>query len=306
MLKPKFRLLLQEESNTFGRFVFEPLEIGFGHTIGTALRRVLYNYLAGASITNIKIDGVKHQFTSLDGLSQDIVELILNIKKIRVKYTGDKPATMSLSVKGPREIMAGDIEPDSGVEIANPDLVIATLGKDAKLNIDFTVESGLGYSPAEERKSDTLGVIPIDAQFSPVVRVNYTVAATRVGRVTNFDKLILEVTTDGTVTPDQAIKDAAQVLVNYFAQVVSPTDNGVIDETPSVMPQSNNDAMRLTVEELDLPTRIANALRKGGFETVADLVRTPKKEIAKIKNLGSKSVKIIEAALREKDIDLTD
>jgi DNA-directed RNA polymerase subunit alpha len=305
MVTPKFKFIAQEESANFGRFALEPLEIGFGHTLGTALRRVLYTSLSGSSITSVKIDSVKHQFSTLSGLTEDIVDLILNIKQIKVRYNGDKPATMTLSAKGPGEVKASAIDAGSEIEIANPELVLATLSKEGKLEIEFTVEKGLGYSPAEERKTDVLGVIPVDATFSPVIRVNYSVVSTRVGRVTNFDKLILEVTTNGTISPSQAIKNASSVLVNFFGQIVSPSQE-LSGEEKVEIPASSNDMMRLTVEELDLPTRIANALRKGGFETVSDLLKTPKKEIAKVKNLGSKSVKIIEAALRDKDIELTD
>ena len=305
MVVPRFRFVAQEESPTFGHFILEPLEIGFGHTLGNSLRRVLYTSLSGSAITSIKIDGAKHQFSAHPGLKEDIVELILNIKQIRVRYQGDSPATMSLSVKGPKEVKAKDIETSNGIEITSPEQLLGNLAKDAKLNIEFTVEKGLGYSPAEDRKSDSLGVIPVDAKYGPVIMVNYSVAATRVGRVTNFDKLILEVTTDGTITPSQAVKDASQILVNFFNQIITPTAEPSSDVKDDSL-LLKNDSYRLTVEELDLPTRIANALRKGGFEIVSDLVKSPKKEIAKVKNLGVKSVKIIEAALREKGIELTE
>lgn len=304
MVTPKFRFNTIEETATTGKFALEPLEIGFGHTLGTALRRVLYTSLSGSAITMVKIDGVRHQFSTLSGMSQDIVDLILNIKQIRIKSDSDKPITMTLSAKGPGEVKASEIEVSDGAKIANPDLVLAMLGKDAKLNVEFTVEKGLGYSPAEDRKTDTLGVIPVDAKFSPVIKVNYNVMSTRVGRVTNFDKLVLDVTTDGTVSPTQAVKDAASVLVGFFGRVVTPVVEEMDESGETV--SGNQDILRLTVEELDLPTRIANALRKGGFETVSDLVRTPRKEIARVKNLGSKSVKVIEAALREKGVELTD
>ncbi len=304
MIKPRFKTAIQDETDNFARVIFEPLEIGFGHTLATSLRRVLYTSLEGAAVTFLKIEGVRHQFSTLPGLKEDIVELILNVKQIRIRYTGDKPATMSLSVKGPKEIKAGDIETPAGVEIINPELIIAHLDREGKLNVEFTVESGLGYSPAEERKTGSLGLIPVDAKFSPVVLVNYTVGTTRVGRMTNLDKLVLEVTTDGTIGPVEAVRKSAQVLVDFFNQVINPVEIPAEENNVSASPV--NDTFRLTVEELDLPTRIANALRKGGFENVSDIIRTPKKDIAKVKNLGTKSVKIIEAALREKSIELTD
>lgn len=302
MIRPRFGYKAEEESATFGRFVLEPLEIGFGHTMGTALRRVLYTSLTGSSITSVKIDGVKHQFATLAGMPEDVVELILNIKKIAVRYKGEGPATMTLSTKGPREVKASEIEVSDGIEIVNPDFVLANLNKDGRLEIEFTVETGRGYSPADERKTDTIGVIPVDAKFTPVTKVNYTVMSTRVGRVTNYDKLVLEVTTDGTVSPSEAVKEAATVLVNFFNQIVSPVEEKAEEAVTSAA--AANDTLRLTVEELDLPTRIANALRKGGFETVADLIKSTKGEIAKVKNLGIKSVKIIEVALKEKGLEL--
>lgn len=302
MTSPIFQIKAQKKGKEEGVFVLEPLEAGFGYTLGNALRRVLLTRLPGAAVTKVKIAGVKHQFTTIPGLKEDVVELILNIKKIRISYGGDKPAKLTLEAVGPGEIKAGKVKAPAGVEIANKDLVLGTLtDKKSKLRMEMTAEKGLGYSPFEERESDTLGVIPIDAIFSPVIKVNYRVEATRVGRMTNYDKLILEVVTDGTISPFQAVKEAAKILVSYFGQIVEPKIPKAKEEKEKkVKPE----VLRLTVEELNLPTRIVNALEKSGYKTVADLVSAKRKEVAGVKNLGEKSIKIIDAALKEKGVQL--
>lgn len=304
MDQPQFTIQVTEVDARTARFVLEPLPTGYGHTLGNSLRRVLYSSIKGAAITSVTIKGVNHQFTTVAGVREDVVGLILALKQIRLSYAGDKPVQMTLSVKGPGEITAGRFAPPPEITIANPDLVIAHLSdKSAHLEIEATVESGLGYSPAEERKTTTIGVIPVDAVFSPVMRVNFNVEATRVGRMTNFDRLIIEVVTDGTVSPQAALTSAAQTLVDYFQAVVSPQ---VSAAASGVAPAASAAAAGpgLTIEELDLPTRIANALQKAGLDTVAALTATPRSELARIKNLGTKSVKIIELALREKGIEL--
>lgn len=302
MTNPIFQIKAQKKGKEEGVFVLEPLEEGFGYTLGNALRRVLLTRLPGAAVTKVKIAGVKHQFTTIPGLKEDVVELILNIKKIRISYGGDKPAKLTLEAVGPGEIKAGKVKAPAGVEIANKDLVLGTLAdKKSKLRLEMTAEKGLGYSPFEERERDTLGVIPIDAIFSPVVRVNYRVEATRVGRMTNYDKLILEVETDGTISPFQAVKEAAKIIVSYFGQIVEPKiPKAKEKKEKKVKPE----VLRLTVEELNLPTRIVNALEKSGYKTVADLVSAKRKEVAGVKNLGEKSIKIIDAALKEKGVQL--
>lgn len=300
MVKPIFQIKSEKQTESEGVFALEPLEAGFGHTLGNALRRALLTCLPGAAVTFIKITGVRHQFTTLPGLKEDIVEFILNVKKIRIKMSGDKPVKISLEATGPGEIKAGKIETPAGVEIVNKNLVLGHLAdKKSKISCEMTVEPGFGYSPFEERKSETLGVISVDAIFSPVVKVNYTVGTTRVGRVANYDRLILEITVDGTISPAEALKQAAQILVSYFGQIVEPK---VHREEKEGKPNLSPDVLKLTVEELSLPTRITNALEKSGLKTVADLLETNKKQISLVKNLGDKSVKIIEAALREKGV----
>lgn len=285
------------------KFVFEPLPQGYGHTLGNALRRTLYTSIPGAAITSVKFGGVRHQFTTIEGVREDVVQLILNLKQIRLSYSGAEPIQITLDAKGPGVVKAGDFKIPATVSIANPDFILANLAdKNTKLEISATVESGLGYSPAEERQTSTVGVIPIDATFSPVTLVNYSVEATRVGRVTNFDRLILEITTDNSVSPESALKTAAQTLVDFFSGVVKPQS-----AQTNLSSQSSQSAATpgssVSVEELDLPTRIANALQKAGFDSISSLVSTPKSELAKVKNLGTKSVKIIELALRERGFE---
>jgi DNA-directed RNA polymerase subunit alpha len=286
-----------------GRFVIEPVPQGYGQTLGNSLRRVLYTSIQGAAITSVKFSGVRHQFTTIEGVREDVVQLVLALKQVRINYKGDRPTTIKLSAKGPNEVTAADFETPADVAIANPDLVLAHLtDKTAHLELEATIETGLGYSPAEERTTTTIGVIPIDATFSPVSRVNYSVEATRVGRVTNFDKLSLEIVTDGTVEPQLALTSAAANLVGYFSSIVNPQSASTAGNSASL--STKQPGATVSVEELDLPTRISNALQKAGFDNVASLLSTPRAELAKVKNLGGKSVKIIELALKERGFEL--
>lgn len=285
------------------RFIFEPLPQGFGHTLGNSLRRVLYTSIQGAAITSVSISGVTHQFTTIPGVKEDMVGIILALKQVRLRYSKDTPARITLSAKGHTEVTAGDFSLPSDITLANPDLVIAHLtDKSARLEIEATVETGLGFSPVEERQRSTVGLIPLDATFTPVSMVNFSVEATRVGRVTNFDKLILDITTDGTISPQSALNSAGQTLVDYFSSIVNPQS---LSSAPAgSVPSSSGQGVSLSIEEVDLPTRIANALQKAGIETVSQLLATPHSDLAKIKNLGSKSVKVIQLALKDKGYDL--
>lgn len=306
MIEPLFQISKEEETAEYGRFVLEPLASGFGHTLGTALRRVLLTALAGAAVTRVKIAGVRHQFTTLTGLKEDIVELILNIKQLRLSYEGDKPVTLKLEANGPGEIKAKNIKTPAGVKIANPELVIASLAdKKAKLKVEMTVEKGCGYVPFEEIKTEgEIGLVPVDALFSPVRRVNYQVVATRVGRMTNLDKLILEIWTDATVKPGQVLKKAAALLVEYFQQVAEPKKPVV--KSRQKEEEIPGELSRLSVEELSLPVRVANTLIRAKLLTVADLVGSGRKKVSRVKNLGAKSLTIVEAALAEKGLSLGD
>ncbi len=301
MIDPTFQVKVEKESRDFGVFILEPLQRGYGQTLGNALRRVLLSSLPGAAITKAKISGTKHLFSTLKGLKEDIVEFTLNIKKIRLAYSGDKPVKISLSKTGPGPIVAGDFEVPAEVEIINKDLVLGNLSDSSShFKGDFWVESGYGYVPFEERPSEEIGIIPLDAIFTPIKRVNYKVSATRVGRVTDFDKLTLEIITDGTIKPKDAFIFAAKKLTAFFTQVYNPKEVLVDEELPER--QTDGQEESLTVEELGLPTRIVNALLKVGVKNVAELKQIGSKKLSKVKNLGGKSLKIIEAALVEKDI----
>ena len=301
MLKNNFKTAALAETSDFGKFELTPLEPGYGLTIGNALRRVLLSSLPGAAITRATIGGVTHQFTSLQGMSEDVVELVLNLKQVRISYSGDKKVEGSLSAVGPKKVTAGDLKLPANVKVINKDLVLATLAdKKAKLDVKFTVSTGYGYSPAKNKSTSQLGEIILDATFTPVVRVNYKVETARVGRRTDLDKLVMEIYTDGTVKPSVALEASAKLLIESFTQIVDPTFEPVKEE--SLDEVEDNESLKLSVEELDLPTRIANALRKGGYATVKDLSGASKAEISKVKNLGGKSIDIILDKLKAKDV----
>lgn len=294
---PIFGIKKENQSADHGRFVIEPLPRGWGHTLGISLRRVLLSGLPGAAVVSVRVSGMKHQFSTLKGVKEDGVDLLLNIKQIRVAYDGDKPAKLTLSVKGKKEVLAGDIKTPATVRIANPELVIAHLADSkSKLDIELQVEGGVGYQVAEESENQQIDQVLLDADFSPVRRIAYKIEETRVGRETNYDKLLLDVWTDGSITPEDALNKAVEQLLSYFKHMTSPT--GVKKQKSGAKPK--NEAGNLSVEELALPTRVANALVNAGFDTVDDLIKAGKPELSNIRNLGGKSVKTVEAALREK------
>lgn len=299
MNQPLFEIKEESKEKNYGKFIITPLEQGYGDTLGNSLRRVLLTSLPGAAITFVRIAGVKHQFSTFKGMKEDVVDFILNLKKVNFDYAGDKPVKATLSVKSSGEVKAKDIKVPANCKIANPELVLAILNKGAKLEADLEIERGSGYSPAEERKTETIGLIPLDASFSPVTRVNYKIEETRVGRLTNYDKLILEIWTDGTIDPKEALTDGAKILISYFSQVVSPKK--VVKEE-KVKEDTLGPAGKLSVEEIGLPTRVANALARAGYETVEQLVKAKKQDLVKVRNLGEKSFKIIAVALAEKGI----
>lgn len=304
MIEPNFTIKSEVEKSNYGKFAIEPLEQGYGHTLGNSLRRVLLSSLKGAAVTKVRIDGVKHQFSTMSGLREDIVQLLLNLKKIRFQLHKEGPVTVTFSVKGPKKVYASDIHSPE-VDVINKDLYLGELtSSKAKLSVELVIESGYGYVTADEYEGrKELGTIIVDALFSPVTRVNYKIEATRVGRMTNLDKLIIEIWTDGSIAPLDAIKEAAKILVSYFIQIYEPkakTSEGV-----AVTPTISEEILKMTLEELDLPTRIVNALHNGSIDTVGQLLGTPKKELMKIKNLGAKSITSIEEVLREKGIALT-
>lgn len=303
MTQPTFLITVEAQEGNYSKLAFEPLERGYGQTIGNALRRVLLSSLPGFAITSVKVDGVSHQFSTLEGMSEDIVEFILNLKQVRLSSDLTEAVELTIEAKGEGEVTAADIQVSGNVKVVNPELHLATLAPKTKLSATMTAEPGMGYSLAEERTGNSVGVIPMDALFSPIEKVSFKVESTRVGRRTDFDKLILDVWTNGTVDGKAAVEEAAKVLVAQFTQIFNP----IVSDAPAVVAPTytkQDEIMKLTVEELDLPTRIANALRKGGFKTVGDLLASNKADISKVKNLGGKSIEIVQEALEKKGLSL--
>lgn len=297
MQKPNFELLTLKENDLYGQFVLEPLENGFGHTLGNALRRVLLSSFKGAAITTAKVKGVTHKFSTLEGMSEDMIDLMLNLKGVKVSYQGEAPVVAKLEVKGPATVTAKDIVAPATVKIVNPDAPLAKLSKGAKLEMELTIDTGYGYSPADDRTSETVGVIPLDAIFSPVERVSYQVQATRVGRRTDFDKLVLDLYTDGSQKPSEILKEAARILADYFVQVYNPQEVSKVEEV-----STSKAAPKISLEELGLPTRIVNALKNADYSSANDLVDASDKDLANVKNLGSKSIKEVDEALSSKGL----
>ena len=299
----RFNISVEKDNGNIATVIIEPLEQGYGHTIGNALRRCMLSSLPGSAITSVKINGVSHQFSTIKGVVEDVIQIILNLKKVRVKLYGDKPIKLVVQKQGEGEVKGSDIDTLGQGEIINPDLHIATLtDAKAKLNIEMTAEHGVGYVPSDEKKSNEIGVLSIDAIFSPVLSVNYTVDPTRVGRKTDFDQLSLEITTDGTITPFDAVNKSAEILSGYFRQIVEPLAEEVVEVKLS--PTASDDTLKASVEELDLPVRITNALKAIEIDTVGKLVLVPKTQLMKAKNLGTKSLGLISEKLAERGLEL--
>jgi len=300
MDEPMFEIKQESKGADYGKFTVSPLPQGYGLTIGNSLRRVLLTSLTGTAITSVRIAGVKHQFSTLSGMKEDIVEFILNLKKVRFLGTTDKPVKAEIEVTKAGEFTAGDIKVGGAIKVANGDLVLGTLNKGSKISAELTLESGVGYSPAEDRLGGSIGVIPLDASFSPVRRVSYKVEETRVGRLTNYDKLTLEIWSDGTANPQDALIESAKILLSYFGQIVNPKK---VEKPVEEKKDDLGLVGKLSVEEIGLPTRVANALIKAGFETVEQLAYAKKEDLVKVRNLGEKSLKIIAAALGTKGVE---
>jgi DNA-directed RNA polymerase subunit alpha len=306
MVNPVFKVKEEKIAANQSEFTIEPLEPGYGHTLGNALRRALLTSIPGAAVTSIKIAGVKHKFSTIPGVKENVVDLLLNIKGLNFRLLdGAEKGKASLNVKGSKEITGADFELPENIEIVNKDHYVASINdKKAKLELELTIEQGLGYSSAEERRSTTLGLIPTDAVFTPVKRVSYEVSATRVGRQTDLDKLMLSVWTNGIVSPKDALEEASKILTAYFLQVYEPK-SVVSSETTGVKSSISDSISKLTIDELDLPTRIYNSLRNGGIETLGQLLSTTKKDLISMRNMGNKSIMVVEEKLKEKGVSLT-
>ncbi len=294
---------IQEETltPTRAKFVIEPLQPGFGYTLGNALRRTLLSSIPGAAISSVKIDGVLHEFSTIPKVTEDVTDIILNLKQLVIRSEVDEPTTAYLRAKGPADVTAGDIQPPAGVEILNPELHVASLGRGAMLELEMVVQRGVGYVPAERNKSarDPIGVIPVDSIFSPVRRVTYAVENTRVGQMTDRDRLILDVETDGSITPREAVASAGTTmseLVNLFAELAE--SQGLTVGPAQEETQLSGD-LALTLEELNLSVRSYNCLKREGVNTVADLVQKSEAELMDIRNFGQKSIDEVKAKLDE-------
>jgi len=297
--EPMFTVEQDSKKDNSGTFIISPLEQGYGATLGTSLRRVLLTSLPGVAVTSVRISGVKHQFSTLKGMREDVVEFLLNLKKVRFSYEGQEAVKGAISVKSAGEVKAKDIKVPANVKIANPELVLANLDKGGRIEAELVIERGSGYSFAEERATGEIGLIPLDSAFSPVTRVNYKVEETRVGRLTNYDKLLLEITTDATLNPKDALALAAKTLLSYYEQIVNPKKVVKAEEKKV---DSLGAVGNLSVEEIGLPTRVANALVRAGYETVENLSKAKKEDLIKVRNLGEKSIKIISLALGERGV----
>ena len=304
--KPKIEIAEISEDNRYGKFICEPLERGYGTTFGNSLRRMLLSSLEGSAITSIRIDGVLHEFSTIPGVRDDVTNIVLNLKQLCLKMQGNEPKVIRIDVEGEKEVTAADIICDADIEILNPDLHIATVDETGKLKIEMTVARGRGYIPAERNKKpdDTIGVIPIDSIFSPVQRVNYTVQDTRVGNETDYDKLILEVWTDGSLRPEEAVSKAAGILVMHLKLFQSmdglPEE---IEEEEATFPEEVEDdtskVLEMTIEDLDLSVRSFNCLKRANINTVADLAEKTEDDMMKVRNLGRKSLEEVKKKLEE-------
>lgn len=299
----KPRIETVELTEDYGKFVVEPLERGYGITLGNSLRRILLSSLPGTAVTSVHIDGVLHEFSTIEGVVEDTVDIVLNLKKLLVKLHTDEPVTIRVDTDQPGPLRAGDIATDPSVEILNPDLVIATLQEGAQLGMDITVAKGRGYVSAEKNKEPDhpIGLIPIDSIFTPVNRVVYTVEDTRVGQVTDFDRLVLEVWTNRVIAPDSAVSLAAKILMEHIKLFINLTEGvGSVEIMVEKEEESMDRLMEMTVEELDLSVRSYNCLKRAGINTVDELVRKTEEDLMKVRNLGKKSL----AEITEKLVEL--
>ena len=307
--KPRISIAEISDDGTYGKFIVEPLERGFGNTLGNSLRRILLSSLPGVAAKSIKIDGVLHEFSTIPGVKEDVTEIVLNVKRILAKLNCNEAKTVEIHAKGPCEVTSGTIIHDSDVEILNSDWHIATLGPDATLDMEITLDKGRGYVSADRNKAfltdDVIGVLAVDSIYTPVLKVNYTVENTRVGQITDFDKLSLEVWTNGVVLAEEAVSIASKILIEHFNLFLGLSE---IAEKTSVMvePESSNATKNLdvTIDELELSVRSYNCLKRAGINTVKDLTSKTEDEMIKVRNLGRKSLDEVIEKLNSMGLDL--
>ncbi len=291
--KPRIETEELSEDGSYGRFVVEPLERGYGTTLGNSLRRVLLSSLPGVAATYLKLDGVVHEFSTIPGVKEDVTEIVLNLKGLTAKILSDGPKVVYIDAEGPCEVTAADIKADSEVEILNPDMHIATLSKGGKLGMELTIDKGRGYVPAERNKqlNNTIGVIPMDSIYTPVTKVNYKIDNTRVGQVTDFDKLTLEVWTNGVISAEDAVSLAAKIITEHLNLFVNLSAEGAgADIMVEKGDAGKEKVLEMTIEELDLSVRSFNCLKRAGINTVEDLISRTEDDMMKVRNLGRKSL----------------
>ena len=305
--KPTIECIFKEEDANYGKFVVEPLERGYGTTLGNSLRRILISSLPGAAVTSVKIDGILHEFSTIPGVKEDVTEIILNLKKLAVKISGENTKRAIINVVGPKVVTAEDIMGDMDLEIFNPELHIATLEENATLVMEINISRGRGYVSADQNKSDTaaIAVIPVDSIFTPVRKVNFTVENTRVGQVTDYDKLILELWTDGSITPEEGVSIGAKIMQEHLNLFIELTDN---TDSLEIMVEKEEDqkekALEMTIEELELSVRSFNCLKRAAINTVEELTHRSEEDMMKVRNLGKKSLDEVKHKLEELGLDL--
>ena len=311
--KPKIEIVEISENNRYGKFVCEPLDRGYGTTLGNSLRRILLSSLTGAAITSVKIEGVLHEFSTIPGVREDVTDIILNLKSVCLKMHTDEPKILRLEALTEGEVTAGDIITDPDVEILNPELHLATVDASGSLKMEITVERGRGYVPGDKNKKpdQVIGVIPIDSIFSPIQRVNYQITDTRVGNVTDYDKLTLEVWTDGSLRPEEAVSKSASIMVAHLKLFqnlagILPEEEVTDGTFTEVVEDSNAKIMDMTIEDLDLSVRSYNCLKRAGINSVADLVQKTEDDMMKVRNLGRKSMEEVKKKLIELGLGLSE
>jgi len=303
--KPKLECV--ESSNNYGKFVVEPLERGFGTTLGNSMRRVLLSSLPGVAATSIRIDGVLHEFSTVEGVKEDVTEIILNLKELIVKLHSDEPKKVVIDAVGPCEVKAGDILPDAEVEIINPDLHIATVDENGRLHIEINLDHGRGYvvSDRNKRPDMPIGEIAVDSIFTPITKVNFTVENTRVGQITDFDKLTLEIWTDGSIQPEEAASLAAKILTEHLMLFIHLTEHVQdVDILVEKDDKKKEKILEMNIEDLDLSVRSYNCLKRAGINTVEELVQRDEDEMMKVRNLGRKSLEEVQQKLAQLGLSL--
>lgn len=300
--KPNIECVERSEDNTYAKFVIEPLERGYGITLGNSLRRILLSSLPGSAVTSVKIEGVLHEFSTIPGVLEDVTEIILNIKSLALKGFTDEPRVLRLECEGERVVAARDIITGPDIEILNPDLKIATLDKDGRLFMEMNVDRSRGYVSAEKNKKadQVIGVIPVDSIFTPIYKVNYAVEDTRVGMMTDFDRLTLEVWSNGSITPKEATSLAAKILSEHLRLFIGLNDNlGNVEIMVEKEEEAKDKILEMTIEELDLSVRSYNCLKRAGINSVEELTQRTEEDMIKVRNLGRKSLEEVEHKLRE-------